>query len=45
MEITLVGMYAEMSLALVSITGKPVIEPLPSSFDSFAHRSSSRLCR
>ena len=28
-EMTLVGMNAEMSLALVSITGRPVIEPPP----------------
>ena len=44
-EMTLVGMYAETSLALVSMIGRPVIEPAPSSSDSFAQRSSSRLCR
>ncbi|CNL53468.1 Uncharacterised protein [Mycobacterium tuberculosis] len=44
-EITLVGMYADTSLALVSMIGRPVIEPAPSSSDSFAHRSSRRECR
>ena len=33
-EMTLVGMNAEMSLALVSMIGRPVIEPPPSSSDS-----------
>ena len=45
MEMTLVGMYAETSLALVSTIGSPVIEPAPRSSLSFAQRSSSRLCR
>ena len=44
-EITLVGMYAETSFALVSMIGRPVIEPAPSSSDSFAQRSSRRECR
>ena len=44
-EMTLVGMNAETSLALVSMIGRPVIEPAPSSSDSLAQRSSSRLCR
>ena len=44
-EMTLVGMYAETSLALVSMIGRPVIEPEPSASDSFAQRSSGRLCR
>ena len=44
-EMTLVGMYAETSLALVSTIGRPVIEPWPRSSDSFAQRSSRRLCR
>ncbi len=45
MEITLVGMYAETSFALVSMTGRPVIDPAPSSSESFAQRSSRRECR
>jgi hypothetical protein len=44
-EITLVGMYADTSLALVSMIGRPVIEPAPRSSDSFAQRSSRRECR
>ena len=44
-EMTLVGMKAEMSLAFVSMIGRPVIEPPPSSSESFAQRSSSRECR
>ncbi len=44
-EMTLVGMNAETSLAFVSMMGSPVIDPLPISSESFAHRSSSRLCR
>ncbi len=44
-EMTLVGMNAETSLALVSMIGRPVIEPAPSSSESFAQRSSRRLCR
>src|SRR6202000_648775 len=38
-EMTLVGLYAEMSLALVSTIGSPVREPFPISLESFAHRS------
>ncbi len=45
MEMTLVGMYAEMSFPLVSMIGRPVIEPPPMSSESFAQRSSSRECR
>ena len=45
MEMTLVGMNAETSLALVSMIGRPVIEPAPRSSESFAQRSSRRLCR
>jgi len=45
MEMTLVGMYAEMSFALVSMIGSPVSDPAPRSSDSLAHRSSSRECR
>ncbi len=45
MEMTLVGMYADTSFALVSITGRPVIEPAPSSSESLAQRSSRRECR
>ena len=45
MEITLVGMYAETSFALVSMIGRPVIEPPPRSSDSLAQRSSRRECR
>ncbi len=44
-EITLVGMYADTSFALVSTIGRPVIEPAPSSSDSLAQRSSRRLWR
>src|SRR5690625_7693416 len=44
-EMTLVGMYAETSLALVSMIGRPVIEPPPISSESFAQRSSRRECR
>ena len=44
-EMTLVGMKAEMSLAFVSMIGRPVIEPPPSSSESFAQRSSRRECR
>ena len=44
-EITLVGMNAETSPALVSMTGRAVIEPAPSSSLSLAARSSRRLCR
>ena len=44
-EMTLVGMNAETSLPLVSMIGRPVIEPPPSSSESFAQRSSSRECR
>jgi hypothetical protein len=45
MEMTLVGMYADTSLALVSMIGRPVIEPPPRSSDSFAQRSSRRECK
>ena len=44
-EMTLVGMYADTSFALVSMIGRPVIEPAPSSSESFAQRSSRRECR
>ena len=44
-EMTLVGMYAEMSPALVSMIGSAVSDPPPSASDSLAQRSSSRLCR
>ncbi|SLI50580.1 Uncharacterised protein [Mycobacteroides abscessus subsp. abscessus] len=44
-EMTLVGMNAEMSLALVSMIGRPVIEPPPISSESLAQRSSRRECR
>jgi hypothetical protein len=44
-EITLVGMYADTSPALVSITGSAVSEPAPFSSESLAARSSSRLWR
>jgi hypothetical protein len=42
MEITLVGMYAEMSPSLVSTIGSAVKEPAPASSESFAARSSRR---
>ena len=45
MEITLVGMYAETSPACVSMIGKAVSEPPPSSSRSLQARSSRRLCR
>ena len=45
MEMTLVGMYAEMSPALVSITGSAVRDPPPRASDSLAARSSRRECR
>ena len=41
MEITLVGMKAETSFALVSMIGSPVIEPAPRPSESFAQRSRS----
>ena len=44
-EMTLVGMYAETSLPLVSMIGRPVSDPAPRSSESLAHRSSSRECR
>jgi len=44
-EMTFVGMYAEMSPALVSMTGRAVSDPPPSASDSLAARSSKRLCR
>ena len=45
MEMTLVGMNAETSFALVSMIGRPVIEPPPISSESFAQRSKRRLCK
>ena len=45
MEMTLVGINAETSFALVSMIGRPVIEPPPISSESFAQRSKRRLCR
>ena len=45
MEMTFVGMYAEMSPALVSITGSAVSDPPPASSESLAARSSRRECR
>jgi hypothetical protein len=42
---TLVGMYADRSPAWVSMIGRAVSEPPPSSFFIFAARSSSRECR
>jgi hypothetical protein len=44
-EMTFVGIYAEMSPPFVSMIGSAVIEPPPSSSESFAARSSSRECR
>ena len=44
-EITLVGMYAEMSPACVSMIGKLVSEPPPLRSESFAARSNKRECR
>jgi hypothetical protein len=44
-EITLVGMYAETSPALVSMMGRAVSEPAPFSSESLAARSSRRECR
>jgi len=44
-EITFVGMYAEMSPACVSMIGRAVSEPPPRSSESLAARSSSRECR
>ncbi len=44
-EMTFVGMYAETSFAFVSMIGRPVIEPWPSSSESFAQRSRRRECR
>ena len=44
-EITLVGMYAETSPALVSMIGRAVSEPAPFSSLSLAARSSRRLWR
>ena len=45
MEITLVGMYADTSPACVSMIGRAVSEPPPSSLDSLAARSNRRECR
>ena len=44
-EITLVGMKAATSPALVSMTGSAVSEPAPRSSLNLAARSSRRLCR
>ena len=44
-EMTFVGMYAERSPACVSMIGSAVSDPPPSSFFSFAARSSRRECR
>ena len=44
-EMTLVGMYAETSPAWVSMIGRAVSDPPPSSLDSFADRSNRRECR
>jgi hypothetical protein len=41
----LVGMYAEMSPACVSMIGRAVSEPAPNSSDNLAERSSRRECR
>jgi len=41
-EMTFVGMYAETSPPFVSMIGRAVREPPPSSSDSLAERSSSR---
>ena len=41
MEITLVGMNAETSPAFVSIIGRPVSDPPPSSSLTFAQRSNN----
>jgi hypothetical protein len=45
MDITFVGIYAEISPACVSIIGSAVIEPPPSSSESLAALSSSLECR
>ena len=44
-EMTFVGMYADRSPACVSMIGSAVSDPPPSSFLSFAARSSRRECR
>jgi len=44
-EMTFVGMYAEMSPACVSMMGSAVSEPPPLSSESLHARSSSRECR
>ncbi len=44
-ELTLAGMYADTSIALVSTIGRPVIEPPPRSSETLAQRSSRRECR
>jgi hypothetical protein len=41
-EMTLVGMYAEMSLPFVSMIGSAVREPPPSRSESLAARSKRR---
>ena len=45
MEMTLVGMYAEMSPALVSMIGRAVSDPPPMESFSLAARSRRRECR
>jgi len=45
MEMTFVGMYAETSLACVSMIGSAVSEPPPILSESFAARSRRRECR
>ena len=44
-EMTFVGMYADTSPAWVSMIGRAVSEPPPSSSFSFTERSSRRECR
>jgi hypothetical protein len=44
-EITLVGIYAETSLACVSIIGSAVILPPPNASLNFAARSNKRECK
>ena len=45
MEITFVGIYAEISPACVSMIGKAVNDPAPNSSLNFAARSSKRECK
>ena len=44
-EITLVGIYAEISPACVSIIGSAVNDPPPKASDNFAALSSNLLCK